>query len=167
MKCAIIIFFILIVAETTFGATCTYYRSTNRITCGRSWWGLGGVTCSTAVTDPSTKLPAGYYYLGDYGYHDTWFKLYRQRNDGGFWDYHTEIPELSCRAGFALHPGSTTRGCITVTDHTCYDRLKNEITKYQAVRFTVYECLRCYGSQRRCGETNTISRLCTTDLEAV
>ena len=161
MKYGLVFLLFIALAETTLAATCTYYRSSNRITCG-------SVTCSTASPPwwSSGKLPAGYYYLGDYGYNGNWFKLYRQRASGGFWDYHTQIPERSCRGGFALHPGSYSAGCITVTNSNCYNRLKNVITSYPAIWFSVYECRGCFLGSCRFG-TNTISRLCTTDLQAV
>ena len=49
-----------------------------------------------------------------------WFKLYRQRVSGGYWDYHTKVPELGCHGGFAIHPGSYSEGCITVTIEYLY-----------------------------------------------
>ena len=158
MKYAVVLLLFIALGKTTYAATCTYDRSANLIRCG-------SVTCS-AASPPwwQRKLPAGYYYIGDYGYKKTWFKLYRQRAAGGFWDYHTRIPEQSCRGGFALHPGSYSAGCITVTDDYCYNRLKNVITGYSAIWFSVYECRWCrWGTCLR--GTSTISRLCTTDLQ--
>jgi len=161
--------FLLFIAFTgrTFAATCTYYRNSNRITCG-------SVTCDTerASWFSGGQLPAGNYYLGEYGYRGNWFKLYRAKVGGGWWDYHTKIPELGCRGGFALHPGTSSRGCITVTDDDCYSRLKDVINRNRAVSFSVYECLSCgrswWSSSYRCRRgTNTISRLRTTDLQAV
>ena len=166
MKHALVGFLLFIAfAGRTFAATCTYYRSSNRITCG-------SVTCDSALLDSRSQLPAGYYYLGEYGYKGTWFKLYRANVGGGFWDYHTKIPELGCRGGFALHPGTYSAGCITVTDSTCYNRLKDVINRYRAVSFSVYECLSCgrsgWSSSYRCRRgTSTISRLRTTDLQAL
>lgn len=111
-----------------------------------------------------SKLPAGYYYIGNYGYRGNWFRLYRQRVGGGFWDYHTQIPEESCRGGFALHPGSYSKGCITVKDSDCYDRLKNVINGYPAIWFSVYECSWCTWGYCY-GGISTTSALCTTDLQ--
>ena len=160
MKYTAVLLLLIALSETALAATCTYYRSSSRITCG-------SVTCTAiAPSRDSEKLPAGYYYIGDYGYRGTWFKLYRQRARGGYWDYHTLIPELGCRGGFALHPGTYSEGCITVTDNNCYRRLKNVITRYPAIWFSVRRCHWCRWGV--CfGGTSTTSRLCTTDLQAV
>ena len=161
MKYTVVFLLFIALIETALAATCTYYRSSNQITCG-------SVTCRTRSPGwwSGGKLPAGYYYIGDYGYNGNWFKLYRQRPAGGYWDYHSKVPELRCRGGFALHPGTISEGCITVSDNNCYNRLKNVITRYPAISFSVHECLTClFGSCR--GGTSTISRLCTTDLQAV
>ncbi len=161
MKYAVAYLLFIALVQTTLAATCTYYRDSNQITCG-------SVTCDTE--EPSWwsggKLPAGYYYIGDYGYNGNWFKLYRERVGSGFWDYHTKVPELNCRGGFALHPGSISEGCITVTDNDCYSDIANVITNYPAIWFSVYECSQCFLGYCL-GGTSTISRLCTTDLQAV
>ena len=161
MKYTVVFLLFIALIETALAATCTYYRSSNRITCG-------SVTCRTRSPPwwSGGKLPAGYYYIGDYGYKGTWFKLYRQRVAGGYWDYHSRVPELTCRGGFALHPGTYSRGCITVSDNNCYNRLKNVITRYPAIWFSVHECSIVSCLVGSC-PTNNISRLCTTDLEAV
>ena len=158
MKCATVLLLFIALAETTYAATCTYDRSSNIIGCG-------SVRCK-AVSPPwwHSKLPAGYYYIGNYGYRGNWFRLYRQRVGGGFWDYHTQIPEESCRGGFALHPGSYSKGCITVKDSDCYDRLKNVINGYPAIWFSVYECSWCTWGYCY-GGISTTSALCTTDLQ--
>ena len=124
MKYTVVILLFIALIETALAATCTYYRSSNRITCG-------SVTCRTRSPGwwSRGKLPAGYYYIDDYGYKGTWFKLYRQRVAGGYWDYHSRVPELTCCGGFTLHPGTYSRGCITVSDNNCYEHLKNVITQ--------------------------------------
>ena len=123
-------------------AFCTYSRSANTVRCG-------SVTCNTDDAGTS-ELPAGYYYIGNHYIHPTenkpWFNLYRQRSSGkGFWDYHTEVPELGCRGGFGLHSGSYSEGCITVTSSNCFTRLKNEIlNNFPVIPFDVYECRVCH-----------------------
>ena len=159
MKYTAVLLFIAF-SETALAATCTYDRSSNEITCG-------SVTCSAeAPSTDSDKLPAGYYYIGEYGYKDTWFKLYRQRPGGDYWDYHTLVPELGCRGGFALHPGTISEGCITVSDNSCYERLKNVIDQNRAKSFSAYECLRCISRWEVCVWTRPISRTYTADLQA-
>ena len=164
--------FLLFIAlsETALAATCTYYRSSHRVTCG-------SVTCTTRPPSWWSRgsLPAGNYYIGRYGYNGNWFQLYRQRSGGGYWDYHTKIPELGCRGGFALHSGSYSEGCITVESNDCYRDLTNVINRYRATSFSVYECLKCrqrisawWRRSYSCrGGTSTISRLRTTTLQAV
>lgn len=145
-------------------ATCTYVRSSDQITCG-------GVTCNTeGNVFGGGKLPAGYYYIGDHYYNNRrggaqWFNLYKQRASGGFWDYHTQIPEEGCRGGFGLHPGTISEGCITVLDTNCFNRIRDVINNYPIIPFLVTECIWCnfFG----CWQTNQISRPCTTDLYVV
>ena len=162
---------ILMMSTSSHGAFCTYYRNSNSIMCG-------SVTCSTASpTNEADKLPPGYYYIGNYYTHPRhgvpWFNLYRQRNGGGFWDYHTEIPELGCRGGFGLHSGSFSLGCVTVTE-SCFSQLRNEINRhYSEINFNAYECRGCHerwrwiGSGYSCYWTKTISRVRTGDLQSV
>ena len=154
------------------GAFCTYYRNSNRVSCG-------SVTCSTASPDdPADKLPSGYYYIGNFYTHPRlrvpWFNLYRERSSskGTFWDYSTLIPELGCRGGFGLHSGSVSEGCVTVTDSSCFTRLKDEINRsFPVVYFNVYECISCsrgwWWSQPSCSRTQTIRRPCTADLQSI
>ena len=129
----------LLLAVLTGGssaATCTYSRSANRVTCG-------GVTCSAASPgNPSSKLPRGHYLIGDYPYRNDWFKLYKYGR-GRYWDYHTLIPEESCRGGFALHGGSISEGCITVTNASCFNRLARVIKRYRSQSFSARECRGC------------------------
>lgn len=77
--CAAILLFIAL-SETALAATCTYYRSSHRVTCG-------SVTCTTRPPSNSWwsrgSLPAGNYLIGRYGYRGNWFQLYRQRSSGG------------------------------------------------------------------------------------
>ena len=139
-------------------ATCTYSRSSNRVTCG-------GVTCSAATPGWfSSKLPSGDYRIGDYPSRSGWFRLYKYSN-GHYWDYHTKIPEESCRGGFALHGGSFSEGCITVTDDSCFNRLTRVINRYRSKSFSARECLTCFWGGCRRGHSN-VSRTYKATLRA-
>lgn len=166
MKLAVLVL-LAVLSESSFAAFCTYYRSSNSVTCG-------SVTCNTASpSDPSEELPSGYYYVGNFYYHSgtPWFNLYPQRRGGGFWDYYTRVPELDCRGGFGLHAGSYSEGCITVTSSSCFNNLKDEINSFRVIYFNVYECPSRWDCWRKnCGSTsnlNILRRPCTTDLQAI
>ena len=148
-------------SRTSDAAFCNYYRNSNRVTCGR-------VTCS-AASPPwwSMRLPRGYYRLGVSDSRSNWFDLYPRRSNGQYWDYHTKVPEYGCEGGFALHGGSFSRGCVTVTDWTCFNRLSREITsRYSGRQFTARECLRCFFGQCR-GGLGTVRRSYITDLQSI
>ena len=147
----------------TRASFCTYYRSSNRVTCG-------SVTCSTAEAGAS-KLPPGNYLVGkSYSRGDTpWFNfLHRQRRSGdGYWDYHTKVPELGCRGGFGLHSGSHSEGGVTVTDSSCFSRLRSQIeSNYRLVDFNAYECRSCLWGECRSG-ISTVRRARTADLQSI
>lgn len=149
-------------AACSFAATCSYYRSSNQITCG-------GVTCDTLATvDGNGKLPPGYYYIGNFRYRGSvpWFNLYKQKVGGsaGFWDYYTQIPEESCRGGFALHPGTYSLGCITVTSDSCFQNIKQVITAFSVIQFDVTKCRGCVFGICIFGTRKTRAP-CTTDLQ--
>ena len=147
-------------ARSSFGAFCTYKRSSDRVTCGQ-------VTCQTAIPASSAdKTPAGYYYIGKYYTHPKhdvgWFNLYPKRRAGGFWDYYTKVPDLDCRGYFGLHAGTISEGCITVTDTSCFNRLRKQITdRFQVKHFCVHRCR--WFSCRPCWRV-TVNRPRTTDL---
>lgn len=155
-------------SESSFAAFCTYYRSSNRVTCG-------SVTCDTASPSwwSGGKIPSGYYYIGNFYSHSgtPWFNLYPQRQGGGFWDYSTRVPELGCRGGFGLHAGSYSEGCITVPSSSCFNDLKDEINNFPVIYFNVYECPSYWDCLwGNCGSTsnlNILSRPCTTDLQGI
>ena len=167
--CAAILLFIAL-SETALAATCTYYRSSHRVT-------FGSVTCTTRPPlwwSRGIAFQPGITTLVDMATAAIGSSFIDSGRVGGYWDYHTKIPELGCRGGFALHPGSYSEGCITVESNNCYRDLTNVINRYRATSFSVYECLQCrriYSWWRRSyscrGGTNTISRLRTTDLQAV
>ena len=144
-------------------AFCTYYRSSNTVRCG-------SVTCNT-VDAGASELPPGYYLIGEYYSHRImhlpWFNLYRSRSSGGYWDYHTKVPELGCRGGFGLHPGGISDGCITVIDSNCFNQLTNEINKhYKPTNFNAYECINCVWKVG-CIQKSIVSRSHTADLVSV
>ena len=153
------------ITQPTSAAFCTYYRNSDSVTCG-------SVTCTTASTNSADKLPTGYYYIGEARIHEVhnvrWFNLYPKRqNAKGFWDYHTQVPELGCRGGFGLHEGSISLGCVTVTDMSCFGNLRNEITNnFPVIQFEVYECSGC-GLSKCWGGTSTVNRPCTADLQSI
>ena len=63
MKYTAVLLLFISFSETALAATCTYYRSSNEITCG-------SVTCRTRSPGwwwSRSKLPAGDYYIGDLG----------------------------------------------------------------------------------------------------
>lgn len=163
MKLMVGLALLLALVACTSAATCTYDRSSNQISCG-------GVTCNTkGNVGGGGKLPAGYYYIGDHYSRNgvPWFNLYKQRASGGFWDYHTQIPEENCRGGFGLHPGTISLGCITVLDPACFDGIRDVIKGYGIIPFNVTECIRCSTFFGGCWWTNQISRPCRTDLDVV
>ena len=159
MKLTLVVSLLLALAASSYAATCNYYRSSNSVTCR-------GVTCNAVSSVRGGKLPLGYYYIGEFRRRGStpWFNLYKQRNNGrGFWDYHTKIPEESCRGGFGLHPGTRSLGCITVTNRSCFNRLRRVINRYRSRQFTVTECRTCFWGRCLRGQ-NRISRRRTTDL---
>lgn len=170
MKSTTFFLFITVVFLPNFssGAFCTYYRNSNRVTCG-------SVTCNAASTTADQKLPAGYYYVGNFYHHSgvtPWFNLYRQKaGTTDFWDYYTKVPELGCRGGFGLHSGTRSLGCVTVTDDNCFRRLQSEITNnYPIIYFDVKECRGCSSSffgGYSCWFTSNVRRPCTTDLQSI
>ena len=149
----------------TFGAFCTYNRNSDYVLCG-------SVYCDTqSPSSPNDKLPAGDYYVGNFYHHGStpWFNLYpRKKGTNDYWDYHTKVPELGCRGGFALHSGTISEGCITVSDDGCFNNLKMQITYYfPVIDFTVKECRGCSTYWSSCWWTSDITRPCTADLKSV
>ena len=158
---------ILMMSTSSHGAFCTYHRNANSVTCG-------SVTCSTASPkNVADKLPSGYYYIGTNYTHPQrrvpWFDLYRLRkNNIGFWDYHSDIPELGCRGRFGLHFGRVSQGCVTVTDLSCFTRLSNEIKRHcEPVYFIAYKCRVCIKLLKTCLWTEPVTRRRTCDLQSV
>ena len=113
---------IIRVLPSSHAAFCTYYRSRNTVTCG-------SVTCCNTAEAGSKELPAGYYYIGNYYLHGTqqtsWFNLYHQRSSGGgFWDYHTLVPELNWAAVVGLastQEASVKAASLSPTPVTSFD----------------------------------------------
>ena len=163
MKLVSVLGLLLVFVASSSAATCSNHHVSNQITCG-------SVTCAAVSDVNGGKLPTGYYYIGNLYQHRfgvPWFNLYKQKADGtGFWDYHTKIPEESCRGGFGLHVGSISEGCITITDNSCFNELSQVIMGYPIINFTVTECSGCYFGH--CwGGTSQTSAPCTTDLEVI
>ena len=57
-----------------------------------------------------------------------WVFLYPEKMsyEGGsnYWDYYCENPDTE-RSQIALHPGTRTLGCISITEGTCWQKLEN------------------------------------------
>lgn len=145
-------------------ATCTYYRSSNSITCG-------GVTCNTqGNVGGAGILPAGYYYISTFRINENigntpWFNLYKQKSDGsGFWDYYSDIPEENCRGRFGLHPGRISEGCVTVLSSSCFNQLKQVINEYPNILFQVSKCYP-YTCWFGWCVSREVTVPCTTDLQ--
>lgn len=154
---AVLLLVTLQVTESS-AETCTFSRSSAQITCG-------SISC-TAVRPgwlfsfTSDLLPPGHYRIGPVYYpyksgeRRTWYDLYPY-SDGNYWDYHSGVPRLDCRRGFALHNGERSRGCITLTD-TCMGDIANYLNQLPSNDFTVNQCnacfgYNCWGSRCRCG----------------
>ena len=121
--------------------TCTFHRGTRQVTCG-------GVTCTTQQAGwfSGSLLPAGTYRIGplNTGKSVTWYNLYPY-SDGKYWDYNSKVPGLGCRGGFALHGGSYSEGCITVTNDDCMDQIASHLNGFSASSFQVNECNAIWG----------------------
>ena len=142
VKIAILIATIAALSSTAISATCTYYRNSNRVRCG-------SVTCDTVSHVPGGKPPKGDYRIGTFYYHSgreytPWFNLYKETAYSEYWDYHTKIPDLNCRGGFGLHPGTRSTGSIVVTRRSCFDRIKSILIGYSTKTFSVKECRKCF-----------------------
>ena len=147
-------------ARSLFGAFCTYRRSLNCVTCGQ-------VTCQTASPARSAdKTPAGYYYIGNYYTHPNMVlagsisTLRDKQEDSG--DYYTYVPDLNCKGYFGLHEGAKSKGCVTVTDRSCFNCLRRQITEnFQVIPFRVH---RCWFICSLCWNI-TVEHQCTADLQ--
>lgn len=132
---------LLVVMQATASSayTCQFYLSTAKVTCG-------GVTCTAATSWWYKLLPAGFYRIGpkNSGKSVPWYNLYPY-SDKNYWDYHSEVPALGCRGGFALHGGSFSEGCITVTDNDCMAQIESYLNGLSSSTFTVNECKDAWG----------------------
>lgn len=135
--------------------TCSFNRDNLQVTCG-------GTTCT--ATKPGwlsgSLLPAGVYRIGPLNTAKsvTWYNLY-PLSGGSYWDYYSGVPGLSCRAGFALHGGSYSEGCITVTSDSCMEQIASYLNQLSSLYFSAKECNACTGpncwwGKCRCGEGN-------------
>ena len=161
MKLAIGVILFASLTARSFAATCSYYRSSNQITCGST-------TCNTVANVGGGKVPPGYYIIGTFvqaGDPVPRFNLYKEKSGGPgeFWDYHTQIPEENCRGEFGLHPGTTSVGSITVTSNGCFKSIKQVIATIPAMQFPITECIGCGGGT--CVSTNRINAPRIADLQ--
>ena len=143
---------------------------TNFIKC--TFPGMPDIMCATvAIAGGKGKLPAGCYRIGHPRIHPKksilWSNLYRQKNNkDGWWDYSTGNPEIDCRGQFALHPGVVSKGCITVTDQSCFFNLMKAIKNNHPNRqFEVHKCKFCVLGE--CFFPSTTKQNCTTDLKVI
>ncbi|MDY0971762.1 DUF2778 domain-containing protein [Siccibacter turicensis] len=73
--------------------------------------------------------------------HDDWFSLYR--DDGGI-DDSTWIDGVP-RSSFRLHPGTISKGCITVVHNSDYAIIRNALLRTQRVPVPCMRNLSAYG----------------------
>ena len=140
----VVLLLVTLQATKSSAQTCTFYHSSGRLTCGPN-------ACTAVRTN--SLLPAGHYLIGSSS--NTWFNLYPY-SGGNYWDYHSGVPGLGCRAGFAIHSGSYSKGCITVTDSPCMARIASYLSRRPLNSITVNECNDCFGpnclfGRCRCG----------------
>lgn len=121
--------------------TCVFYRSFGQVTCGT-------ITCyNVQPQEPSSLLSLGLYGNGPQNYDQLpliWYNLYPHA-DGHFGDFHTDVPALGCRGGFAFHDGTYSEDCITVTDNARMESIANYFNAISATSFTVNKCAACPG----------------------
>lgn len=97
-------------------------------------------------SDPAVNkgpAPNGAYAIGPV-YKNTqhgisWANLYpRKRNGEGWWDYYRANPDVpGSRSHIALHPGSLSYGCVTVTDFSCWSKLESMLKSKSGDYITV------------------------------
>ena len=145
---------------SSLGAVCTYNRASRKIRCG-SW--------SCFSTTVGSRVPSGYYYLGN-GLptsNPTKFEMYRRKSDGsGFWDHSSLIPEQNCEGSYELIVNQLSDTSITVTDGNCWHYLRNMITSYPVVPFSVQTCNGCSNGVCQNGVSSSLAP-CTVDLEVL
>eukprot|EP01084_Bolivina_argentea_P287638 493568_1 len=147
----VVLAFIIFIGLSNGTVWCYYSSSADTVRCvPPPITGKGAVTCATVNYD--NPLPGGAsYYLGPEttSHEQGWFNLYPIYGDTS-WDYHTRVPDFDCRGGFGLHEGINSLGCITVSDHTCWNSLYSVITDTPMHRSTTTllldECSHCYWS---------------------
>ena len=151
MKTIVLAFLLAFTVIAAESASCIYDQSSNRISC--------------RVENCITELEHSYLHGSA---RTPWFNLYPRRLVGGYWDYYTKVSEIGCRGGFGLHPGTVSLGCITVTDRSCFNKIKDVVQHFPSRSFDVTECRACtFG---RClGGINTLKgqRKYHTDLQVV
>lgn len=130
-------------ATESSAQTCTFSRSSGQLRCGR-------YTCTAVRTND--LLPPGYYRIGPQS--SIWFQLFPY-SGGNYWDYHSGVPGLNCRGGFAIHSGTYSEGCITVTS-SCMAQIASYLNSQHLSPFTVNQCnacpgFNCWWSRCRCG----------------
>jgi len=131
----------------------------------------GTVTCDTVGSVSGGKLPVGDYLVGTFYLHGDaktpWFNLYPKRSNGGFWDYHSKVPEYNCRGGFGLHEGKISEGCITVSDEVCFQKIRQKIDTSRKITMSTWECKKCIPYLKKClfGEVQDVIEGVTTTLQ--
>ena len=145
---------------SSLGAVCTYNRASGKIACG-SW--------SCFSTTVGSKVPAGYYYLGDGlpSSNPTKFEMYKAKSGGsGFWHYNSLIPEQSCEGSYELVANQQSDTSITVTNGNCWINLRNVIGSYSVIPFSVQTCNGCSNGVCQNGISSSLAP-CTVDLQVL
>ncbi len=140
---------VLLQATESSAPTCVVYmdQGTRKVACG-------GISCT--IVDSNSLVPLSSYRIGPLNTAKAptiWYNLYPYTgnnlypyypSDGRYWDYHTQVPGLGCRGGFGLHNGTSSGGCITVTNNTCMESIKQHLDGLPVNPFNVSECKVCF-----------------------
>jgi hypothetical protein len=76
-------------------------------------------------------IPTGKWLIGKKRNNGTWynlFKLKKAENDEDYWEYDVKIEGYN-RNQIGLHLGTYSKGCITVKDKACWEKLSNLISE--------------------------------------
>lgn len=112
---------------------CVYYRERLRLHC----YSTSGRFAACATKKPSVSSstqrggppPRGEYLIGKIYQHmgRDWYNLYpKKRSSNAYWDYYYKSPDTG-RSHIALHPGTVTLGCVTVTSNSCWNLIRDRV----------------------------------------
>ena len=123
-------------------ASCVYMSSSRHLICN-------GIPCNTAIAKGNGPIPIGHYRIEACRIHKKkipWFNLHSHSVVGNipiYWEYHNPSPAINCRKGLGLHFGAKSEGCITVTDHTCWELIVDYLTSFKPQKFETTLCNSC------------------------